>query len=253
MKYLPLIITLVLILVIIGIIYAVYIRIKRKLQSISQLAFGTSDIRQGVTKMQQEYASTPKSVSAMTSLCLPKIVKDFPDFQFNEMQDRSNNVLTSYLLAISSKNVGALKEGNTELKNKLENYITMLKNKDLTERFEKIRIHRTEINQYRKTAGRCIVTFQSSIEYFHYVTDAEGQVVSGERETLFQSKYNVDLIYIQDRDLVENELDYALGVNCPNCGAPLSSLGSKKCEYCGSPIIELNIKAWSFSDINEIR
>ena len=85
MKYLPLIITLVLILVIIGIIYAVYIRIKRKLQNISQLAFGTSDIRQGVTKMQQEYASTPKSVSAMTSLCLPKIVKDFPDFQFNEI------------------------------------------------------------------------------------------------------------------------------------------------------------------------
>ena len=69
----------------------------------------------------------------------------------------------------------------------------------------------------------------------------------------YQTKYNVDLIYIQDRNRVEHERDNALGVNCPNCGAPLSSLGAKVCEYCGTPVIEINIHAWSFSNIDEVR
>jgi len=68
----------------------------------------------------------------------------------------------------------------------------------------------------------------------------------------FQAKYNIDLIYIQDRNLVNNELDQALGLNCPNCGAPISSLGAKVCEYCGTPVIEINIHVWSFSDIEEV-
>ena len=40
--------------------------------------------------------------------------------------------------------------------------------------------------------------------------------------------------------------------NCPNCGAPISTLGSKVCEYCGTPIVELNIYAWTFSNIEEV-
>ncbi|NLL77651.1 MAG: zinc ribbon domain-containing protein [Clostridiales bacterium] len=66
-------------------------------------------------------------------------------------------------------------------------------------------------------------------------------------------KYNIDLIYIQDRTLVEDERDYVLGLNCPNCGAPIAGLGAKVCEYCGTPVIELNIKVWTFSDVREVR
>lgn len=252
MKYLPLIIILVLVLTIMFTIYYWIKRIQSKIRNFSRQVWGTDSITQGAAKMKAEYSATPKSVSAMTSLCLPKIIKDFPDFQYNEMKDRSNNLLTSYLLAITSKSVSDLKEGNSELENKLVNYITMLDEKELTEHFERIKIHRTEISGYRKEKGRCIITFQSSIEYFHYVEDANGIPLEGEKDSKFQTKYNVDLIYIQDRSIVENELDFALGVNCPNCGAPLSSLGAKVCEYCGTPIIELNIHAWSFSDVREV-
>ena len=70
---------------------------------------------------------------------------------------------------------------------------------------------------------------------------------------LTQSKYNTDVIYIQDRALVEEERDFALGLNCPNCGAPVSGTGSKVCEYCGTPIVELNLYAWSFSNIAEVQ
>lgn len=251
MKYIPIIIILILILTIIIAAYCGVRYLRNKTREVSSALFGTPDITQAAKQMKQEYSTTPKSVSAMTSLLLPKIVSDFPDFQYDEMKERANNVLTGYLQAVTAKNPGLLKDGNTELKQQLEDYIQMLSNQDLREHFDQIKIHRTEICQYRKTAGRCIITFQSALECYHYITDSSSTIKEGSKEYKYQTKYNTDLIYIQDRNLVENELDNALGVNCPNCGAPLSSLGAKFCEYCGTPVIEINIHAWSFSNVEE--
>ncbi len=253
MSYIPIIIILILVLAVIIAIYCGVHYIKHKTQEFSRTVFGTENILEGAEKMKQEYATTPKSVSAMTSLLLPKIVTDFPEFQYDEMKERAENVLTQYLRAITENSTGILTDGNMELKQQLENHIQMLSVKDLHEHFDQIKIHRTEINQYRKTAGRCIITFQSALECYHYITDSSSSVKEGSKEYKYQTKYNTDLIYIQDRNLVENELDNALGVNCPNCGAPLASLGAKFCEYCGTPVIEINIHAWSFSNVEEIK
>lgn len=254
MKYIPIIIILILILAIIAAIWCGIAYIRNKVQETSRSLFGTSDITQAAKQMKREYSTTPKSVSAMTSLLLPKIVSDFPDFQYDEMKDRAENVLTSYLRAVDGRNPSLLQDGNTELKNQLENQIQMLSARNAQEHFDQIRIHRTEISSYRKSEGRCIITFQSALECYHYTTDTTNPstVLEGSKEYKYQCKYNIDLIYIQDRNLVENELDHALGINCPNCGAPLSSLGAKKCEYCDTPIIEINIHAWSFSSIDAI-
>ena len=222
MEHLPTIIMLILILAIIGAAYYLVYRVKQKAEELSRTLFGTSDITKAASQMKQEYATTPKSVSAMTSLLLPKIVADFPDFQYNE------------------------------IKQQLENHTEMLFANGQHERYDQIHIHRTEINQYRTTAGRCIITFQTALECYHTITDSNGNITEGSSEYKYQTKFNTDLIYIQDRNLVENELDHALGLNCPNCGAPISSLGAKVCEYCGTAIVELNIHAWSFSHIEEL-
>lgn len=251
MKYIPVIILFILILAIIIAIYCGIHYIRQKTREFSRELFGTPDIMQAAKQMKQDYATTPKSVSAMTSLLLPKIVSDFPDFQYDEMKERANNILTGYLRAITEQNTSLLKDGNSELKQQLRDYIQMLSAKDMQEHFDQIKIHRTEICQYRKTEGRCIITFQSALECYHDITDTSGNIIKGSKEYKYQTKYNTDLIYIQDRNLVENEFDYALGVNCPNCGAPLSSLGAKVCKYCDSPVIEINIHAWSFSNIEE--
>ncbi len=183
--------------------------------------------------MEVENSTTPKSVAGMTSLYLPKIKKDFPEFQYDEMKVRAENALTSYLLAISSMNPSFLKE-------------------EVRETYRDIKIHRTELANYRKRNGRCIVTFQSSLQSFYTKTDGSGKLLAGNAQLYTQTKYNVDVIYIQDRELVEKETDLSLGLNCPNCGAPISTLGSKVCEYCGTPIVELNIYAWTFSNIEEV-
>lgn len=242
---------LILAIMIAGIIIFLYLR--NRAREFSKELFGTEDIRRAAKEMQAEYATTPKSVSAMTSLLLPKISEDFPDFNYNEMKARANNVLTSYLGAISQGSVGVLKDGNEELKQKLSDYIGSFTAKNLREHFDSVHIHRTEISQYRKSEGRCIITFQSSLECFHYTTDlSDASVKDGSRDYKYQTRFNVDLIYIQDRSKVENELDHALGINCPNCGAPLSSLGAKTCEYCGTPIVAVNLYAWTFNNIEEL-
>ena len=247
-----LIIVLILILTIIIAIYVAYLKVRRKVRDFSQAAFGTPSITQGAEQLRQEYAITPKSVSGMTQLLLPKITNDFPDFNYDEMKERANNVLTSYLLSINDKTASRLQDGNEEIQNQLENHLRMLEMKDLHEHFEQIRLHQTEIHQYRQFQGRQIITFQTAFECYHYITDKERQVVDGSRDMKYQTKYNIDMVYIQDRNLMQNEYDTALGVNCPNCGAPVSSLTAKFCEYCGTGIIEFNIRAWSFCNVEEI-
>lgn len=76
-------------------------------------------------------------------------------------------------------------------------------------------------------------------------------MTEGAESRLRQSRYDVEMIYIQDRDLVENQADSGLAMNCPNCGAPLPKLGAKKCLYCDTPVEEFNIKIWHFSDVEE--
>ena len=245
------ILVLILIIMVIGIVAFLYLR--NRAREFSKELFGTEDIRKAAKEMQVEYATTPKSVSAMTSLLLPKISEDFPDFNYNEMKVRANNVLTGYLAAVTQGSVGVLKDGNAELKQKLTDYIGSFTAKNLREHFDSVHIHRTEISQYRKSEGRCIITFQSAVECFHYTTDlGDGSVKDGSKEYKYQTRFNVDLVYIQDRSKVENDLDHALGINCPNCGAPLSSLGAKTCEYCGTPIVAVNLYAWTFNNIEEL-
>ena len=257
--FIYIIVILVLILVIIGVIFwAVYqvmtkVRsIKRNVQSFSREFFGTSDIRQGLRNVENEYASTPKSVSAATSLCLPQITADFPHFNYEEMKGRAENVLLSYLAGLSNRSTSYLKDANSELKNSLENRIYAMEAANKREYFDEPKIHRTEIAGYTKTAGRCTITFQSSIQYFHYMTDTDGNPVSGSDSRLEQSRYNIDMIYIQDRTIGENDLDNAEALNCPNCCAPLKHMGAKKCVFCGTPIVEYNIRVWSFSSVREL-
>ncbi len=192
MKYIPIIIVLILILAIIIAAYCGVRYLQRKTREVSRALFGTSDITQAAKQMKQEYSTTPKSVSAMTSLLLPKIVSVFPDFQYDEMKERAENVLTQYLRAVTEKNTAILTDGNTELKQQLDSHIQMLSVKDLREHFDHIKIHRTEICQYRKTAGRCIISFQSALECYHYITDSSSSIKEGSKEYKYQTKYNTE-------------------------------------------------------------
>ena len=79
--------------------------------------------------------------------------------------------------------------------------------------------------------------------------DENGKVVFGDKNLKNQTVYEVSLVYVQDIDKVG--ADSGLGINCPNCGAPIKNLGMKFCEYCGTGVVEVNERAWKFNSVNE--
>ena len=246
------IVILVLLLILAAIIYGAFVYIRDRVRTYSKCILGSPSVCEGIKNRQREVSATPKSVASATRLYLPSIMKDFPEFHYDEMKGRAENVLTSFLRSVDAQNNSILTEGTNELKDKLLMRIEALRREGKKEHFQNIRIHRTEIQQYRKVKGRCSVVFQSAVECKHYL-EKDGKIIKGSNQLLEQSKYNVELIYIQDREQIEDLGDAGLALNCPNCGAPLSSLGAKTCEYCGTPIIEFNIKTWNFSDVKETK
>lgn len=103
--------------------------------------------------------------------------------------------------------------------------------------FVKVKIHKSALYEYRKEMGTCYTTIQNAVEY----------VRADEKKV--QTRYNVIMTYVQDADKMGYEKAYA--VTCPNCGAAVTSLGAKHCEYCGSAIQPYNIRVWELSEITE--
>ena len=95
------------------------------------------------------------------------------------------------------------------------------------------------------------IIFQSAVEYYSYVTDETGKITNGDKNLKTQTAYDISLVYIQDIDKVnEQKKDKSsIGLNCPNCGAPIKNVGKKFCEYCGTGIKEINIYSWKFNRI----
>lgn len=235
----------ILIMIFIGVIY-----LRRKARKFSRELFGTDDLGEISSSLQQEASNTPKSVSGMTRLLLPAISKDFPEFDYDEMKHNAENTLISYLRAISSQKT-RIPNVATELNEQLQHQIEMNDSQQLHEHYENIHIHRTEISEYKKEAGRCLITFQSSVGCLHYKTDQAQNIKTGSRELTYQTRFNTYLEYIQDQKIIESTADTGLGLHCPNCDAPIPALGAKVCEYCGSPVTEFNLRVWQFCHIEE--
>ncbi len=244
------ILVLIIVLVVAGII--IVKKVQRKVQQFSRTVFGTDSVAEGLRRQEAEYASTPKSVSGATSLYLPQIMRDFPEFHSEEMKERAESVLLSFLQGITEENYKILSEGTRELEESLEMKIRALRSEGSHERFERIKIHRTEIHKYRKEKGRCSIVYQSAVGCVHYVEN-DGKVIRGKKDMMTQHRYNVEVCYIQDRDVVEAATDTGYALNCPNCGAPLTSLGATTCPYCDSPVVGYNIHTWQFTGVDALK
>ena len=215
--------------------YYAYRKIKRKVEDVSQALFGTDSLVEGWNKQADELAATPKSVSGMTRIFEPQIQRDFPDFNLVQFKNKAENMLVSALQAIDSGNVSLIRDASEELKAQVENRIEMNRSEGIREVYEKIRIHRTEI--------------QSAVEHLHY-KKKDGTVVSGDENRLEQTKYNVEVMYIQDEKIAK--IDNAVGTTCPHCGAPVTNLGAMYCEYCGLAITPINLKVWTLHRFYEV-
>lgn len=223
--------------------------IRNKLRNVSRQLFGTESIVDGLSKQADIAAETPKSVSGMTRLMEPQIMRDFPDFNWSEFKHKAENILTSALLAISSEQPERLVDASDDVKNQVSNIIADNQTAQIKEVYNNIKIHQTEISNYRKDKGNCIIVIQSAVEYYHYKVSGD-HVTEGSKERKVQTKYNVELLYVQDGE--EKEFDNAFTTTCPQCGAPVRGLGNMICEYCGAHVVPINMKVWSLHKLYQV-
>ena len=223
--------------------------IRNKLRNVSRQLFGTESIVDGLNRQADIAAETPKSVSGMTRLMEPQIMRDFPDFNWSEFKHRAENMLTSALLAISSERPERLVDASEEVKNQVLNIIADNQAAQVRVVYNNIKIHQTEISNYRKDKGNCIIVIQSAVEYYHYKVSGD-HVTEGSKERKVQTNYNVEFLYVQDGG--EKEFDNAFTTTCPQCGAPVRGLGNMICEYCGAHVVPINTKVWSLHKLYQV-
>ena len=157
-----------------------------------------------------------------------------------------------FITAISSKDVLALAEECSDtLKNSVIGIIEDLERRNVTQVFAENVIHNIQIARYIKNGATVTILFNAAVGQYSYLEDPDGKVVFGSKEFKHQTIYDIALVYIQDAHKMGVGVDDGIGLNCPNCGAPIKNLGQKFCEHCGSGVIEANIRVWSFDEIKE--
>jgi len=162
-----------------------------------------------------------------------------------------------------------------ELKKQVGLRIEDQRRRGVRESYRQVRIHQTEISRYQKEAGMCMIKLQSAVEYYYEETDLAGASCAGQdgngskgsqkaggvgkkrlkkqekqaKDRKEQTRYNMELVYIQDLSKVK-DLATAVGVTCPNCGAPITRLGSKFCEYCGTGVTPVDVRVWKLHRVD---
>lgn len=225
-----------------GAVFA-WFRVRKRVREISRAAFGTDSLAEGLERQADLLAETPKSVMGMTKVCLPQIEEDFPEFDWARFRQKCENTLKAYLVALEKLDVAYLGEASAPLRRQAELQIEEIRRSGRTESYRQVKVHKTEIARYVKREGLCIVGIQSAVEYYH---DVGGEQAVRKD----QVRYNLEMIYVQDVTKVK-EYATSVGVTCPNCGAPITRLGSKYCEYCKSAVTPVNDKVWMLHRIEK--
>ncbi len=170
----------------------------------------------------------PRSLSSLESVVLPKILKDFPDFNPRVFAQRVRaDARTYYESGVQGK---------------------VLYRDDATEVFKEafadrlpdsvsggIDVHKVSIAAYDNATRKKILTCQAAVGF----TDKTG--------TPRERRLVLDYIagYADDPE------SPVVGFNCPNCGAPLPAVGARVCVYCGTAFSAPVDLGWMLTDARE--
>jgi ribosomal protein L37E len=219
-----------------AIIYTVVV-IRRKIAMVSTLLFGTSSLREGIRNRELEVAQTPKSVSSAQSLYGPLVQRDFPELNLEELKALVEKSITEIFMAIENRNDKAYQDVpkvNAWICSKIED------NKEPVH-YDELRFHTTVLNRYLKNNDHAILRFQSAFEYV---------LRKASKATKIQDRLEIEYVYALNEEALHGKASESL--NCRNCGAPVTNLGDKFCEYCGAGIVRLVKKVWMLNNIKQI-
>ena len=223
--------------VIIFILFCVFVYFyfrKRIRNFLNQFGFAGMNLKEVIDEAKLEDQEVPKSLSSMDSIYLEQIKKDFPDININELKRQAEKVILDVYSGVQKKNSSSF---HGKIKSFVDSMIHDYDQKEVS--FSDMKIHNTVVASYRKEGGIATIHFATS--YQHYLN------VDG-KSTKTQDRAKTEFIYVYDINEVGAE-EKALGIHCPNCGAPITTLGQKGCSYCGQAIIELIGRVFTCNDI----
>lgn len=215
----------------------IYFILKKKFQSFLLKYFNTTDLNKVIEESEWEAENTPKSVYGMESIYKDRILKDFPEVNLNQMKSMVEKSVLDIFQVIENGNIKEFPYSSKAIsfvKSRIEDY----KNKNV--KFEEIHFHKTVLSSYENKNGIATMNFQTSLEYY-LTTDKK-------RRKKVQDRYKVNFIYIIDSSKISDN-EKSLGLNCPNCGAPVTDIGIKTCKYCGSGVLEIVDRVWVFNNV----
>lgn len=232
------------------VIFILLILILFLLRRVSISLFGVPHFIEGYSRIKRERGEKPKSLSGMDAVYTPLIQRDFPQINIAELKAKAREDLAIIFNTLEAKDMKLAASLSPLLAVKLQAMVDDLVANNYTERFDDVKFHQTVISNYVKEKGLVKIVLEIGVEYFNYLLDDEGKLIRGDDEFKVQDSYDVVLAYIQDKDKMQKAgyNSIGLGLNCPNCGAPINNLGDKFCIYCGTGFVEINVKAWHVID-----
>lgn len=235
------------VIVLLVVIY-IFIVIKLRKFGFKGLSFGS--LKKEIEELEDD---EPKQVSGMTPVYLEQILKDFPNFNLNQMYLLVEKSIRSILNAIENKDISILEDKDFNLINKkLKLQLEDLIKNDIMYSYDDIKFHKHAIKDYKYNNGVATLTFSSSLEYYY------DKIVNGEKKDNVNNKkkqvrYITKFVYIVDSDSYEKDIN-VYGLNCPNCGAVVRSLKNKTCSYCKTSlniqVVDL-LKCWKLIECKD--
>lgn len=223
--------------VIILIIFVIflYFFLKIKIKSIlNEVGLSSSNIKNIVASARIEEQEMPKSLASMDRIYLEQIKKDFSDININELKRKSEKIIFDCYKAVENKDKNKFKGNiNSFVVGLIDDY----KGKNI--KFKDFKFHNTVVSKYEKEKNIATIYFSSSYQYYLEVDSKSKKV---------QDRAKLEFIYVIDASMVDTEKK-VLGINCPNCGSPLTSLEDKNCSYCKSPILKIVSKVFTCNNI----
>ncbi len=203
-----------------------------------------------------QVGKNPASLNGMDRIYIPKIQEDFPDFQLAPVIPQVETFIKAFLDSIEDQDTSSLQKLAIapSLVDRADEIIRDVSSQGLRVYYDNIVVHKTVISEYVKEKGMVIIRFQSAVGYITYSENSSGKVVSGSKEAAEETVYVTSYARILNSELARQSgaVD-VIGLNCPNCGAPLRSSDVTVCHYCGTGVNNLteDVFGWTFTDIKE--
>lgn len=235
-----LIVVLVLILIILAVLYTAYKTVTRKISNFSSSVLGSANLLEGLKQVEEIENNTPLSVSGGDSIYLPRIQKDFPDFNKVVVEDIIKNFLIEYFNCLENRSIENLTYSNhaASVKTMISSEISDLKSNNTYKSFDNIVFHKIAIAMYNKTLDLATIKFQIALEYI--------TTKGSSYNTKVQSKYEINYTYsFKDTETT------GFSLRCSYCGAPLEGTNTT-CNYCGTQVIRNLEQVWKISSLKRL-